>query len=308
MKPKALEDIFAEIIAVYENLRAEVIIAEIQEKSDITADDFVIANQSSFSRPYRRDIIDVDNLINKNMLTLNLSRNGLYDSLPEGLFHVQRGSNKTDSYMAHRQTLKQEEQDARLFFAPLENEFFYQRLRIESSERELLDNFYNLNDEFLIDFWNISRQNSEDHILKLIKLLPFSYQIAGDFELTRLCLENILNEKVYFKKKYDDELSHENKINSKVKENGFRLGINSILTSDFKEILSPVLEVTIGPISEKNINNYLKDDGIMKFINTFYDYFVPIEIDVTTKFTVEPENGFLLDQANSPIIGISTHI
>ena len=33
MKPEALEKIFTELIAVYENLKAEVLIAEIQENS-----------------------------------------------------------------------------------------------------------------------------------------------------------------------------------------------------------------------------------------------------------------------------------
>ena len=75
MKPDlaVLENIYAELIAAYENLKAEVLVAEIQENSSVTTDDFIIANKSTFSRPYRRDIISVDDLINMDKLTLNLS-------------------------------------------------------------------------------------------------------------------------------------------------------------------------------------------------------------------------------------------
>ncbi len=310
MKPNAqlLESIFTELISVYENLKAEVVIAEIQEKSKLSSEDFVIANKSTFSRPYRRDIISVDNLLNEDKITFNLSRNGIYDTLPEGLFHGPKGNQDAGAYISSRKVLKQEEQDARAFFAPFENEFFYQKLNVENRERETLDNFYNLNDDFLVDFWQIDREIPEDYILKLIKLLPFSHEISGNFELTRLCLQEILSEEVLFKRKYENELNNEDK-NKKVKRrNGFQLGVNSVLETKKSMVKSPMLEVIIGPISEKKINNYLKKDGVLKFINTFYDYFVPMEIEVSTEFVVNNEKGFVMDDSNGVIMGISTEI
>ncbi len=308
MKAEALESIFTELIAVYENLKAEVLIAEIQENSSATADDFVIANKSTFSRPYRRDIIKVDNLINEDRLTLNLSRNGLYDTLPEGLFHVPKSNSDSSSYIEHRKIVKKEEQNARSFFSPLENEFFYQRLRIECNERELLDDFYNLNDDFLIDFWNIAGQIPEAYILKLIKLLPHSHKISGDFELTRMCLEKILDEKVTFKKKFENTMRVNDSEEKDLRNRELQLGVDSVLNGSNHTILSPALKVTIGPVSEKNINKYLKKDGVIKFINTFYDYFIPMEVDVITEFTLINKDGFLLDATNSPIMGISTQL
>ena len=310
MKPDlaVLENIYAELIAAYENLKAEVLVAEIQENSSVTTDDFIIANKSTFSRPYRRDIISVDDLINMDKLTLNLSRNGLYDTLPEGLFHVPKSNSNSSSYLAHRKIVKKEEEDARSFFSPLENEFFYQRLRIECNERELLDNFYNLNDDFLIDFWNIDNQIPEAYVLKLIKLLPHSNKISGDFELTRMCLEKILDEKVSFEKKFENTMHATHNEEKNLRKESLQLGVDSVLNGTNNAILSPVLEVTIGPVSEKNINNYSKNNGVLKFINTFYDYFIPLEVDIFTKFTIINKNGFLLDATNSPLMGISTEL
>ena len=308
MKPEALEKIFTELIAVYENLKAEVLIAEIQENSNIKAEDFVISNKSTFSRSYRRDIINVDSFINKNKLTLNLSRNGLYDTLPEGLFHIQSVNEDAKSYSAQRKTVKQEEQDARLFFAPLENEFFNQRRRIESNERKMLDDFYNLNDDFLLNFWKVDLDIPENYVLELIKLLPHSHKIVGDFELTRLCLQKVLNEKVSFKKNYKNQINAENGGKNNKGDIGYQLGVDTVLNDRANELLNPVLDVTIVPVSENNINKYLKKDEVLDFINTFYDYFIPMEIEVTTKFTVKNEIGFLLDETNGALMGISTHL
>ena len=306
MKAEVLESIFTELIAVYENLKAEVLIAEIQENSEFQPNDFVISNRSAFSRPYRRDIINVDDQVNEDKLTLNLSRNGLYDTLPEGLFHVPKSD--SSSYIEHRKIVKEEEENARSFFSPLENEFFYQRLRIERNERELLDDFYNLNDDFLIDFWNIADQIPEDYVLKLIKLLPHSHKISGDFELTRMCLEKILDEKVTFKKKFENTMSVNDSEDKDPRKEELQLGVDSVLNGNKNTVLSPTLKVIIGPVSEQNINKYLKRDGVIKFINTFYDYFIPMEVDVVTEFTLINKDGFLLDVTNSPLMGISTQL
>jgi hypothetical protein len=307
MKPGNLNAIFSELLLVYENLKAEVLIAEVQEKSELTDEDFVISNKSTFSRPHRRDIINVDPLINKDKLTFNLSRNGIYDVLPEGLFHLHKGDQV--SFASQRKAFKDQEQDARKFFAPLENEFFYQRLQIEHNERELLDDFYNLNDDFLIDFWKIDTKIPEDFRIKLIKLLPYSYKIAGDFELTRLSLENLLGEKVTFKRKYVNRTKEYDPLDEKItQDSGLQLGVDSVLSSETSEVHKPILEVTVGPISEKKINNFIKKHENLYFINTFYDYFIPLEIEVDTKFTVTNEQGFLLDPANGPVMGISTQL
>ncbi len=310
MKPDqaVLENIYAELISAYQNLKAEVLIAEIQENSDITADDFVIANQSTFSRSYRRDIIDIDDLIHKDKLTFNLSRNGIYDTLPEGLFHAPKTNSDSASFLAHRKVVKKEEEDARSFFSPIENEFFFQRLRIESNERELLDNFYNLNDDFLAEFWNIDDAIPEEYLIKLIKLLPHSHKIAGDFELTRMCLEKILDEEVTFTRKYENNRNVDKTKNKEPRNNSLQLGVDSVLDGNEDTVLSPILEVIVGPVSEKKINKYLKKGGVIKFINTFYDYFLPMEVEVRTNFTLNSERKFLLDETNSPLMGISTQI
>ncbi len=304
MGAESLKDIVNELVSVYQNIKAEVLIAEIQEKSDYTIDDFVINNQSTFTRSYRRDIISANDTSIDSHISINVSRSGMYDYLPEGLFHVEKEKQRKSSYAQRRKNFKEQEKNARSFFKPFENEFFNQRLEIEVNERSLLDNFYNLKDDFLIDFWKIDKKLPRDYILKLVKLLPYRHKIVGDFELTRLCLEKILNETVVFKRKFGN-LQQEKKRTSRTE---YKLGVDMVLSNDNAKVLQPLLDVKIGSIAEYKIDGYLKKDGVSKFIEIFYDYFIPIEIEVTTQFIVDRESGFLLNKESNPIMGISTKL
>ncbi|WP_299888161.1 hypothetical protein [uncultured Lacinutrix sp.] len=298
-----LENILEELISVYENVKAEVIISELQKNSNITNNDIVIKNKSSFRRSHRRDILDIGN-IEDGLLNLNLSRNGLYDNLPEGLFHSKDTSKGKIGYPELRKRYKKEEKEARHFFSPIENEFFNQKLNIENNEQSLLNDFLNLDDDFLINFWKVDKSISKKYLLKLLKLLPYSYKIAGDLELTTLCLENIINKKVKITKTYSPNVINYRNI---IEDNNY-LGINFTLTNDYDTISQPLYQVEIGPIREDSIEDYIKKDGVLKFINVFYDYFFPLEADIKTTFNVNHVDGFLLNKEKEPIIGLSTVI
>ncbi len=308
MQHKVLEDIQMELGSVYENLKAETLLAEIQQSTETTMDDFVISNRGTFSRAYRRDIIDVDDVLYGNRLTLNLSRNGLYDILPEGLFHKPQVNKEGESYTSRRKNVKEEEQNVRLLFAPLENEFFYQRLNIERKERELLDNFYNLKDDFLIQFWNLDTSIPRPYMLQLLQLLPHSSKISGDIELTRLCLEKVLDEKVSFELRYVDRNINGTDICIESSTVNFQLGVDSVLDGESYEVVVPKLVVGIGPISKEKANTYLKEGGVSKFIEAFYAYFLPMELEAETHINVKKDVGFLLDDTLPSRMGITTYL
>ncbi|AUC76947.1 hypothetical protein [Olleya sp. Bg11-27] len=299
-----LKEIFNELLSVYQNLKTEVLVAEVQERTDLKSEHIIINNKSTFQRPYRRDLLNIDiSKLEDDLLSMDLSRSGLYDYLPEGVFHTQT-SNRSTSFSANRIKTKKEEAAARSFFSPIENEFFHQRLNIEKNERVLTNNFYSLKDDYLIDFWNLSQDMPRPYLLKLIKLLPHTFKIAGNLELTRLSLEKILKNDVSFITKYITE----NSIKPKPQEEHKRLGIDSVLDNAGHHLAHPYLEVTIWLKSNKEINSYVSDKGINKFLEVFYSYFLPLELDVTTKYEVKGDLGFSLDAKDCSTIGISTKI
>ena len=84
MQEKLLNKIVKELASVYENIKAESIVLELQNNSSI-ANDFLVENKSSFKRGYRRDVLKSKKKDSK--LLLELSRDGVYDALPECVFH-----------------------------------------------------------------------------------------------------------------------------------------------------------------------------------------------------------------------------
>ena len=245
-----VEEIYEELNSTFFNIKAEVLVAEIIENSSVSENEFIINNSGTFHRPFRRDIISVDNKTHFDKLILNLSRNGLYDYLPEGFFHQQQPTNKGDSPTELRQKQQLEEKNARKFFSPLENEFFHQRLSLETNERQILEDLSNLSDDFLKTFWKLDSDIPDVFLKKLTRILPYCHKIAGDFKLTKLVLEKLIGEKVTITKSF---VAPKTKSISK-NLNDTTLGANTLLNSDNSSIYNPTLNITIGPIKEEKIN------------------------------------------------------
>lgn len=297
--------VFEEINGLAEGLKTEVILAELLQNCALVAEDVIIKNQSTFNRSYRNDLVEVENIDNQFMrFAFHLSRNGIYDLLPEGLFHSPNTEKAGSSHNTKRKELKNTEQEARKFFSPLENEFFYQKLKIEQNERSLLNSFYSLEEEFLINFWKIDTQIPKKYLLKLIRLLPNSHQIAGDFELTRLSVEKILGERVVFKKRFQPMRTQ----NTKEEKKGVILGVDTILDGDENLFFEPVVEVTIGPVKSEKIDNFIQKNGILQFMELFYDFFIPLEYKVLTHIELSENGPFVLGDPLLSTMGITTTI
>lgn len=306
MSDKKISEIHQELITAYRNLKAEILVAEILENSTIELTDIDIFNQSTFTRSYRRDVIDfkVDSYSsNTDKLLLNIARNGLYDTLPEGLFHDSVTLKDNLSYSELHQRQKKEEKDARSFFSPIENEFFTQKVFIEKNERKLIDEFANLKTDFLMKFWKLDPGISMEYGTRLLQLLPYVHKISGEIELTALSLEKIIGEKVSIKKKY--KTFNENIENTSSKQ----LGVDFVLEVKETVISYPYWEITIQLFDKKNIDKYISNGITKKIITIFCDYFIPIEID--TKIDIKyssNEQTFVLNETNSPRMGLTTTI
>ncbi|GAA3515766.1 type VI secretion system baseplate subunit TssG [Aquimarina addita] len=308
MNQKNVQAVYEELLTTYQNLKAEIYVTEILENSDLDLTDIDVFNQSTFSRSYRRDVIDfkVDSFSStKDKLQLKIARNSLYDTLPEGLFHDSiKTKNNTLSYSELHQKQKKQEQDARSFFAPLENEFFTQKVHIEQNERNLINEFTNLKTDFLLKFWKLDKKIPAKYSIKLLQLLPYAHKISGEIELTALSLEKIIDENVSIQKKYK---TIEEKSGTSQPDN--KLGVNFTLEVKESIISYPYWEITIGPVEKENIDKYLVNSATYKFIAIFCDYFIPMEID--TEINIEyanKGNTFALNESNNPRMGLTTII
>lgn len=294
--------IIEELSEVFYNLKAEVIVSEILKNSNVDRSKIVVNNQSTFKRPHRKDVLNVEHIDNEK-IRLNLSRNGLYDNLPEGLFHKSPKSTKKVSYTNLRKSFKDEENEARRFFSPLENEFFYQKLNINNKERDFLSRFLSLEDTFLFDFWKINPSVPKKYINRLLKIIPFSSKIAGNLELSRICLEKIIKRKIEIKKNE----SGKQKLSNQLVNNERILGTNFTLSGPCNITKFPSLSIEI-ILENKDVFNDIFKRNILHVFNLFYDFFMPVEYEIITNFTLKNKCEFSLHLDQEPILGLTTQL
>jgi hypothetical protein len=240
------------------------------------------------------------------MLSLHLNRDGIYDALPEELFHSNYGNEDQSAEEMAKDSMKlrAEEKEARLFFQPFENEIFLQKVQVSMIENQL---FKSINAESLMAmipyFWKIDDDLPENYVVRLKKLLPLVHQVTGDFSLTAQCLEYILKERVKItcSPELSDDVTHADFHHSGVLGKSL-LGIDTI-SGNFDNDFVDRLLFSIGPITDPETNELVKDGSVNRFLNCFYGYFIPFELEVDTKFIFgTTQSLFMLnEEANTAI-------
>ena len=298
-----LNSIQEDFNSFYLNLRAEVLVSELLENTYLTDEDIVVLSQSTFSRGFRRDLID--SKINTNdKFEINISRNGIYDALPQGVFHKSVGIDTSLTYSEIRQKNKKEERDARLLFAPIENEFFLQRVYLEQEEKNTIFELNNsLEDSFAIDFWGIKEKVPKEYIFEFTKVLPYAHKVSKSESLIAQCLERILNEKVQITKTFKSlENPSEKNVGNDI------LGLNSSLKVEKTNVLYPFYFINIEILSLKNRYRYQENAIGNQLISVFCEYFVPLEIEYEINITFnQKESNFALNN-ESTVLGLSATI
>ncbi len=124
------------------DIKAEVIGAALVENGT-RIDDIVIKPVGISQRNVRKDVVDIYNkdggADNGEYLFFDVSREGLYDTIPQGVFHQPKITGKkrnTEDLIDEMKLFKKQEDAARLFFLALEKEYGRVNLSGELEERK----------------------------------------------------------------------------------------------------------------------------------------------------------------------------
>lgn len=295
------------------DIKAELQLLQAADKG-LKPDDFMISCNQLFRRGYSRDIVSADIVDdrNQNVVELHLSRSGIYDHLPEGLFfqQVSRGNRPVtvaDMTMDYKENKKREE-EIRRFFLPFEHDFFLQRMNVEAEENELLLGMQSgmLNDYFY-RFWNLPDAVPPEFIGQFILLLPYAYMIAGNFELTAQCLQLLLNEDIKIIRKTALTCEAAQLAPPPVLGEAL-LGLDMVCGNQFWEG-DPSVEVQIGPLLYSKVADYLEGGNRHILMETFNRFFMPagLHITISVQLPVEKMNMTLLDE-DAPVLGYSSFL
>jgi type VI secretion system protein ImpH len=188
------------------DIRLEVVVTDLVIDS-LSLEDVLIVSNSLFKRSYHHDIektVEVEyGLSRKKKLSIIVNREGIYDRLPEDLFHQPTDNvNYFDKERIIKEIKIQNdlEKASRLFFLPFENEFYRQRVKLESEERKFLfETNSNLSGELFTELWDLPDFLDDFQKSKLGVLMPVLNKIVGDLEMTAFIMESITGDALQIK-------------------------------------------------------------------------------------------------------------
>ena len=145
-----------------------------------------VRNLGSFYRNYTQDILFLD----EETKELEMSRNGLLNLLPEGLYNSQEELKGEDM----REKFKELEERIKLLreaFMPIDTYWFKQSLLVERQVCELLEDKL---DYVLRTYFDFDMSQEKDPLVKEVAvMLPFISCKRGDFGFVRQLLETLLH-------------------------------------------------------------------------------------------------------------------
>lgn len=285
-----------------QNARVEVLLSNLIERKLIRLDNTIVANWGSFTRGFLKEVVEAKPRSKSDSVYLiHTNREGLYDMLPKALFHnleLADPFNSIEKNRAETQVFDDEEKSARLFFLPIEQEFYKNRIAIEKQENELISSFQNpIRRELYGDLRLETEDINENYYDLLLFLLPLAHKISGDYELLRICLEAILNEHVTIKLIDGGINNFEKNLTPKLGEE-MELGVNFICGQEVYSFVKTI-SIAIGPINRAELPKFINKGVKVKLLNLAVGYFLPFEFDMTYCVTIkERDRSFLLTGAN----------
>jgi len=270
--------------------RAEFCAANLIEEQT-KADEIIIAPVGQFKRGYHHDVLHVESreaATGKKNTYFEICRDGLYDYLPEALFHEPHVIETRKNFRKSVENAKrkeQEELEARKFFLALEREFYRQRALLELEERHSLKFFYepDLNDIFQ-EFWGGISGSLNAKQVSLLYLLPLSYRFGGRLDFVSKCFTVVLGVEVSISR--GDPTTHASEYSPIL--DGITLGVDFVLGGLVNDAV-PAIELVVGPLSREPLKKFLPGAEGLALLKKLCDFFLPADLDLKMSFTVSEE-------------------
>jgi type VI secretion system protein ImpH len=296
------------------DLRLEAIVAELLAQG-YELDDFLVRPVGLFARRYRRDLGTVyeESFERRHRqvvrTVLEVHREGLYDALPQQVFH-QPG---IQEMIEDSRTQRRREKATRLFFLPFEQEFFRFRVAIEQEERRyftsLAAHWYN---EALARFWGLAEAGLPPTVLtNLLYLLPLACNIVGDLPRTRYCFESVLGQPVQLRvlppQRHPLPAAATGASPSSGTLGHLALGTDMVLGGEYQETL-PALEISLQRLTVPELEAYLTEAWPARALALLCQYFIAFETDVVVRYEMAAAEPVfqLSDGEDAPILGFTT--
>ncbi|RAJ88100.1 type VI secretion system (T6SS) VasB/ImpH family protein [Chitinophaga dinghuensis] len=278
--------------------KAAVLAAELVEAGfDINR--LFIWPSGSNRRNFAKDVLSVDWYAPdggfKDYLCIKSSREGMYDMLPEGIFHtaVPYSSTRTTEELIDQIKLhKEQEKQARKFFLPLEAEINQFRILIELYENKIdKKNIYNDLVEIFRPGWEIFELLDQQQANIFLHLIPMLHDAKGDLEKLEQVLVLMLQMPVQVK--ITAAQVRTATTGSILGES--MLGVDLVAGNAFLEGDEEVL-IQVGPIAPAAVIRLMPGERLEQVVRWLVSYFVPADMEVRLE-TVITERSMQLEES-----------
>ncbi len=267
-------------------------------------------------RAYLKDIKSITSHylgFDEEVLSIKTYREGIYDYLPEGIFHppsLNTSRKNVESVVNEIRKQKRIEEDARKFFMPFELEVFFTEISALLKEYDF--DLASETDSLLTVFselWPVVKMLDKKNAYIFIHILPFFHQIRGDKKWFERCITSFLNVpvEITFTPNIIDRIEDED---DSILLGNSRLGV-TFIPSGIHMDGERNWVVNIGPIPYSEMKRYIPGNPFRKVLQALYDYCLPVNVDIEENFITEKkEYSFMLedDERNSNRLGFSTFL
>ncbi|MFP3831490.1 type VI secretion system baseplate subunit TssG [Chryseobacterium sp. SIMBA_028] len=267
-------------------------------------------------RAYLKDIKSISSSylgFDEEVFTIESYREGIYDYLPEGLFHppsLGASRKNVDTVVREIRKQKRVEDDARKFFRPFELEVFFTEISalLKESEFDISSTTDSLL-ETVSELWPLINMLDKKNAYVFMHILPFFHQIRGDKKWFERCMTAFLQVpvEVTFSPNVIDGIE---KNNDSMLLGNSRLGVTYIPSGRHMDGQRNWV-VNIGPIPYEEMKKYIPGSPFRNVLQALYDYFLPVTVDIEENFVTEKvEYSFSLmdDDRNASRLGYSTFL
>lgn len=269
----------------------------------------LILRQGNARRGYSKDIDKVCQEYSqhdlKDYLNIYVNRKGLYDILPENMFHQHiytEDHHSKEEVLDEIRIHREEEFYARRFFRPFEISIDQMLVDFQGMERKMDKmNVYRNYVNVFVKEWPVLELLPLKQAVMLVKILPYIESITASLKKIEQILSILLDIPVHLKEGKRAVTHVDRQMIPPLGK--CRLGVDFVLGDNFEDGSSQLV-LEIGPISANDLQDFLSGRKGDKILSELKELFLPADRQIVTKYIIRQEDtGFKLGES---YLGINT--
>jgi hypothetical protein len=287
-----------------QDFKAETVAAELAE-AGIDPEQILILMSGALTRPFSADICEIDSALTEDQRDYTIvktSREGIYDMLPQCLFHepaLQKTMKSEQEIIAAMKLRRAEQVSARKFFVPFEATLNSLRLEMAIHENYLdkPSSYDDLVSIFKSD-WKIFEFLDSRQANIFLHLMPVIHDVRDNHFLIQQILEIMFLVGVDIAVQQQFESLGVECIFSTLGEERLAVGLNTEV-QEMHEVVERII-IQFSPMPAKMYRAFVGESNQRKAFGLLCDYLFPFDCEVIPKFQLaEAEREARLSSENN---------